>query len=501
MEGPGGAVSRVVVVGAGLGGLAAAARLARLRHDVTVVERTNALGGKAGSFGRDGFRFDTGPSLITLPATIRDLFRKTGKPVESVLDLHPLDQLARYRFADGTCVDVPNTGVNDVAAAFDEAFGGRAGQQWRAFYERAERTWDVVRTPFVESTLEGAAPLLRLAATRPRDAMLVAPWRTLRAVGNRSFDDPRLRMWLDRYATYSGSDPRRSPGVLSVVPYVEHAFGGWAVVGGIRRLVDAIYERAVDRGAQVRTEAEVVAVTTTAGRVTGVRLADDTVLPADIVVSDVDATVLYSRLVDPPRPDVIHRLRRATPSSSGFVLLLGVRGRTPQLRRHTVLFGDNSDAEFDAVFGPDARPPQQPTIYISATSDDAPPDCEAWFVLVNAPRHGSGPGAIDWRAPGLAERHADDVLTAMAARGFDVRNRLVFREIGTPADLETASGSPGGAIYGTSSNGWRAATLRPANRSPVSGLFLVGGSAHPGGGIPLVLMSAALVAEMIGRAK
>lgn len=494
-------MSRVVVVGAGLGGLAAAARLARLRHDVIVVERADAVGGKAGSFSRDGFQFDTGPSLITLPATIRDLFRKTGKPVESVLELRPLDQLARYRFADGTHVDVPNTGVNDVAAAFQGAFGGRAGEQWRAFYERAERTWNVVRTPFVESALDGAAPLLRLAARQPRDAMLVAPWRTLRALGNQSFDDPRLRVWLDRYATYSGSDPRKSPAVLSVVPYVEHAFGGWEVVGGIRRLVDAIYERAVDRGAQVRTGAEAVAVTTNAGRVTGVRLADGTVLPADVVVSDIDATVLYSQLVNPPRPDVVHRLRRATPSSSGLVLLLGVRGRTPGLPRHTVLFGDDTNAEFDAVFGTDAGPPQRPTIYISATADDAPPGCEAWFVLVNAPRHGTGPGAIDWRAPGLAERYADNVLAELAVRGLDVRNRLAFLEIGTPADLETATGSPGGAIYGTSSNGWRAATLRPANRSPIAGLFLVGGSAHPGGGIPLVLMSAALVADMIGRAR
>jgi phytoene desaturase len=342
--------------------------------------------------------------------------------------------------------------------------------------------------------------LLRLAATRPRDGALVAPWRTLRKLGERSFDDPRLRIWLDRYATYSGSDPRKSPAVLSVVPYVEHAFRGWEVVGGMRRLVDGIYERAVDRGAQVRTGAAVAAVTTAAGRVSGVRLADGTVLPADIVVSDVDATTLYSELLAPPRPDVVRRIRRATPSSSGFVLLLAVRGRTPQLHRHTVLFGDDPDTEFDATFGPEARPPQRPTVYISATPDDAPPDCEAWFVLVNAPRHGSGPGAIDWNAPGLADRYADDVLAVMAERGVDVRDRLVFREIGTPADLETATGSPGGAIYGTSSNGWRAATLRPANRSPVPGLFLVGGSAHPGGGIPLVLMSAALVAEMIGRA-
>jgi phytoene desaturase len=493
-------VSRVVVVGGGLGGLAVAARLARLRHDVILVERSDVVGGKAGTFERDGFGFDTGPSLVTLPATIRDLFVKTGKPVESVLELRPLDPLAHYRFADGTRVDVPNTGVNDVADAFQTAFGGRAGAQWRAFYDRAERTWDVVRTPFVESALEGAAPLVRLAISRPRDAAVVAPWRTLHRLGAKSFDDPRLRVWLDRYATYSGSDPRRSPAVLSVVPYVEHAFRGWEVVGGIRRLVDAVLARVIQRGVEVRTGAEVIGVTTAAGRVDGVRLADGTTLPADVVVSDVDAGVLYSRLLDPARPDVVRRLERATPSSSGFVLLLAVTGRTPNLRRHTVLFGDDPDAEFDAVFGATARPPERPTVYVSATADNAPDGCEAWFVLVNAPRHGAGTGAIDWHANGLADRYADHVLAVMAERGLDVRDRLMFREIRTPADIESVTASPGGAIYGTSSNGWRAATLRPPNRSPVPGLFLVGGSAHPGGGIPLVLMSAALVADMIGRA-
>jgi phytoene desaturase len=334
---------------------------------------------------------------------------------------------------------------------------------------------------------------------RPRDAAVVAPWRTLRGLGRRSFDDPRLRVWLDRYATYSGSDPRRSPSVLSVVPYVEHAFGGWEVDGGMSRLVDAVHTRAIERGAVVRTGAEVIAVTTSAGRADGVRLSDGTTLPADIVVSDADASVLYSRLLDRPQPAVARRLERATPSSSGFVLLLGVDGRTSDLRRHTVLFGDDTDAEFDAVFGPTAQPPPRPTVYVNANAANAPASCESWFVLVNAPRHGTGAGAIDWRAPGLPERYADEVLAVMAERGLDVRDRLRFREIRTPADIESSTASPGGAIYGTSSNGWRAATLRPANRSPVPGLFLVGGSAHPGGGIPLVLMSAALVADMIGR--
>lgn len=492
-------MSRVVVVGGGLGGLAAAARLARLRHKVTLVERAPTVGGKIGVQEIAGFRFDTGPSLVTLPATLRDLFLKTGKPVEDVLDLQPLMPLANYRFADGTQLDLPNTGVIDIAAAFGDTLGGRAADDWRRFHARAERVWDAVRGPFVESPLGGAADLARLASRRPADVWRVRPWRTLRDVARSSFADLRQRQFLERYATYAGSDPRKAPGVLAVIPYVEHTFRGWQVRGGMRSLVTAIHDRAVERGVDIRVSAEVARIRTNGGRVDGVELTTGEQLQADIVVSDVDARVVYRDLL----PDEVmqRRLRKAVPSLSGFVLLLGLRGHTPQLREQTVLFGGDYDAEFDAIFGVRAEPVRDPTIYLSAPKDDvnAPPGHEALFVLVNAPRHGEGPGAINWTA-GLSESYAARVLGTMAARGVDVRERVVVREIRTPADLERETASPGGAIYGTSSNGWRAAVLRPSNRSRVEGLFLVGGSAHPGGGIPLVLMSAAIVADLVGRA-
>ena len=194
------------------------------------------------------------------------------------------------------------------------------------------------------------------------------------------------------------------------------------------------------------------------------------------------------------------------------MLLLALRGRTPGLAHHTVLFPADYDAEFDAVFGTGRyrrpQPVEDPTVYVSAPDDPAlrpDDDHEAWFVLVNAPRHvrpgqerAAGGRGIDWDAPGLRDRYADQVLAVMADRGLDVRGRVLWREIRTPADLERDTGSVGGSIYGTSSNGVRAAFLRPANRSPVPGLFLVGGSSHPGGGIPLVGLSAAIVAELIG---
>ena len=496
-------MSRVVVIGAGVGGLAAAGRLGALGHEVTVYERADTVGGKLGTYERDGFRFDTGPSLLTLPATFRDLFVKTRRrrkdpEFDDAVDLQPLDPVARYRFSDGTWLDLP-AARPAVRETLNATLGAGAGEDWLRLLHHAERVWDITRRPFVESPLEGVSTLLRLAARRPGDLLAVAPWRSLRDVGRRHLRDPRLRMLLDRYATYSGSDPRRAPGVLCVVPHVEQRFGTWYVRGGMRGIADALLERAQSCGVSVRTGAEVVSVLTNDGRAAGVVLADGTSAPADIVVSDADARELYGALL--PHDQQQLRLRRVTASLSGFVLLLGVRGRTPGGAHHTVLFPADYDAEFDAIFGPRPQPVREPAIYVSAPDDPAlaPPGHESWFVLVNAPRHEPERG-VDWDAPGLADDYAHWLLDLMASRGVDVRDRLVFMEWRTPADLARATRSPGGAIYGSSSNGARAAFLRPANRSPVPGLFLVGGSSHPGGGLPMVAMSAAIVAEMIGPA-
>jgi phytoene desaturase len=499
-------VARVAVVGAGLGGLAAAARLAALGHDVTVLEQAAEIGGKLGWVSRDGHGFDTGPSLLTLPQLYRDLFAATGAPLDDVLDLVPLDPAADLRFADGTRLRMPGSRA-DVPAALDDALGAGAGAQWAALMDRAEAMWRVAEQPFLRSPLAGAATLARLARS-PADVATVAPWQTLRGLGERYLRHPHLRTVLDRYATYSGSDPRRAPAVLATVPYAEQEFGSWYVRGGLRRLGLAVAERAVSLGARVRTSSPVAAVLVEGGRARGVRLASGETVRADVVVSAGDAAALYRDLLPADRRTRAVRgaLARATPSLSGFVLLLSLRGRTPGLAHHTVLFPEDYDAEFDAVFGRRPRPVEDPTVYVSAPDDPAtrPDDAsESWFVLVNAPRHVAGhdpAGGVDWTAPGLADAYAARVLSVMARRGLDVRDRVTECVVRTPADLERDTGSVGGSIYGTSSNGARAAFLRPANASPVPGLFLVGGSAHPGGGLPLVALSAEIVAGLVGPA-
>jgi phytoene desaturase len=285
----------VVVIGAGLGGLAAAARLSALGHRVTVLEQGSQVGGKLGRLEREGHVFDTGPSLVTLPQVYRDLFDATGGPLEGEVDLVRLDPAVHYRFADGTTLAMPGD-LDAVPRALDEALGAGCGAQWAALVQRAAAMWQISERPFLRTPLQGAATLARLART-PADVATIAPWQTLRGLGAAYLRHPHLRTLLDRYATYSGSDPRRAPAVLATVPYVEQAFGSWYVRGGLHRLGTAVAERAVERGAVLRLGCSVRRVLVAGGRAAGVELADGERVPADVVVSGADATALYAHLV------------------------------------------------------------------------------------------------------------------------------------------------------------------------------------------------------------
>ena len=496
-------MARIVVVGAGAGGLTAAMRLAALGHQVTICEASDRTGGKVARYERDGFVFDTGPSLFTLPAVYREAFNSTGASFDEAVNLRPLDIAFGYHWADGTTADLPGVDPGRIAASLGSALGGRAESDWRALIERAGRIWQITRRPFLESPLEGTSTLLRLARN-PAQVRTVAPWSSLRALGRSYLHDPRLVTLLDRYATYTGSDPRRAPAALATVPYVEQAFGAWHLGGGITTLADALTQRCREVGVEIRTGTDITALSTDSHGVRSVTTSTGEVIDADIVVANSDATHLYGDLVTDPRArSARRRLERVTPSLSGFVILLAARGRTEGIRHHNVWFPEDYDAEFDDIFSRDARPVRDPTIYACVPDDPLmrpDDDHESWFLLINAPRHGRGAGCIDWERPGRAEDYADHVLATLADRGIDLRPRMLWRELRTPADLQRSTRAPGGSIYGSSSNGARAAFLRPANISPVPGLYLVGGSAHPGGGLPLVGLSAQIVIDAIGSA-
>ncbi|SCL16153.1 phytoene desaturase [Micromonospora nigra] len=493
-------MARIVVVGAGVGGLAAAARLAVTGHEVTVFERADTVGGKLGRHTHDTpegtFHFDTGPSLLTLPQVFHDLFEATGAKLDEYLDLAPLDPIVRHVFGSGepldSCAD-----PDEFAARIGAVLGGRAAADWQRLWRRAGRVWAASERDILRRRVDSPRDLASLA-WRLGDLAAIAPGRTLRGLGRSHLSDPRLRMLLDRYATYTGADPRRAPAALVAVPYAELTFGGWYLRGGLGTLADALLSRCLDLGVVVQTGATVTGIDAVGGRVHGVRLAGATApVPADVVVANVDALTVYRDLLPTPR-----RLATLTDRSlAGFVLLLGVRGDSG-LAHHNVFFPRDYDAEFDAVFGDPgrglrARPAVDPTVFVTVADDPTvrPAGHEAWFVLVNAARQGTAPGAVDWRRPGLAQAYADRVLDVLAERGVDVRDRLLFRQVRTPADLDAATGAPGGAIYGTAGG-----LLRPANRGPARGLWLVGGSSHPGGGLPMVALSAQIVAEEIGPA-
>jgi phytoene desaturase len=494
-------MARVGVVGAGVGGLAAAARLAAQGHTVNVFEASGAVGGKLGVIERRTdagiFRFDTGPTVLTVPEVFAELFAATGDSIHRVLTLRELEPMVRYRFGDGTIVTTTRD-LDDQAARFEQALGGGAGAAWTSVIRRGGQMWDVVGDRVLGRPLS-----IRSAARgviRPADVRTVAFGRTLRQLGRQYLTDPRQRILLDRYATYAGSDPRHAPAVMSVIPYLEHMSGAWHVEGGLGRLATALANRVCDRGGTIRLNCPVIRISASFSGIESILLADGSTQHYDVIVANADASTVYGRLLS-PRP----RRVPVADSLSAFVLLLGVRGRTPSLAHHNVLFAESLyDAEFDAVFGRPGLPVADPVIYVSAPDDSAlhPPGHESWFVLVNAPRHGRDGrrGQMNWTVPGLASSYADRIIALLAARGLPVRERVVFSQTLTPADLQHRTGAPGGAIYGPALHGVHGSFRRPTNATPFRGLYLVGGSTHPGGGLPLVAMSARIVADLIGPA-
>ncbi|MFI1444521.1 phytoene desaturase family protein [Streptomyces fructofermentans] len=492
-------MARIAVIGAGMGAMAAAARLAVAGHRVTVYERTATYGGSVGRFERDGFAFDTGPGLLHLPAVYRDLFVKTGKePLESCVELVQVDPAARHVFADGTEVSLPNASRAGVVSALGEALGADAGERWGDFLVRAREAWDRTRRPLLEEPLW---PNWRVLAEREpypalsrRRLLRTRTARTLAEVGTLELGDPRLTALLESHALAAGLDPRTAPASAAVLPYMEHAFGAWYVRGGVRELARAVYERCTARRVEFVFGAEVVSVVEKDGRASGVELADGTVAGADFVVGGPpDATAaltggqdLYGG--DAPEPDP------AALSCGKVVVCLALRGpRETGAAHRTVVHTTDREDEL-ALFGT-GGPPARPTVWVERPDDPLlrPDGHESVVLTATVPSLAHH----DWSAAGAADAFADRMVAAAGRALPSLPGRVLWREVRTPVHTERETGAEGGAVPAPTLAGGDGVLLRPSNSTRVPGLFTAGGWAHPGGGLPHAGMSGALVAGLI----
>ena len=491
-------MGRIAVIGAGMGAMAAAARLAVAGHRVAVYERAETYGGAVRRFERDGFGFDTGPGLLTLPAVWRDLFIKTGKqPLEECVELVQVDPSSRHVFADGTAVTLPNASRAGVVAALDEALGAGAGGRWGDFLVRAREAWDRTRRPLLEeplwpnwAVLAGrepypAVPHKRLLRTR-RAA-------TLAEVGAWELRDPRLTALLESYALTYGLDPRVTPASAAVLPYMEHAFGSWYVRGGVRELARAVYERCVARRVEFHFGADVTGVLEKDGRAAGVELADRTVAEADHVVAGVHPVRLQG--LTERRLDDEGDVRPHTAARPGrFTVLLALRGpRETGALHHTVVHAPDRTAELESLHsGRDE--PVRPTVTVLRPDDPAlRPDEEHESVVLSA----AVPAEGDWHRSERGERFADLLVAAAEAAIPGLRERLLWREIRSPGLGEDETGAAFGGVSAPSLAAGEGRFLHPANTTRFPGLYRVGGWSHPGGGLPHAGMSGALVAGLI----
>ncbi|MFF2849464.1 phytoene desaturase family protein [Streptomyces sp. NPDC058001] len=494
-------MARIVVIGAGMGALATAARLAVAGHRVVVFERAETYGGAVAAVERDGFAFDTGPGLLLLPAVYRDLFLKTGKePLESRVELSQVEPAVRHVFANGTEVSLPNASRAGVGEALDAALGAGRGALWAGFMNRAREAWDRSRRPLLEEPLW---PNWQVLADR--EPYPAVPYRrllrkdrvaaTLSEVAELELEaDPGLRALLEQYALVWGLDPRTAPPSAAVLPYLEQTFGVWAVRGGTRSLARAVYERCLARGVEFRFGAEVTRIVEKDGRAAGVECAEGTVEEADFVVAGVAPGPLAAMLpgTDPRAGDGMAP-RSGMPSR--LIVLLALRGARPDGTPHrTVVHAADRDAELDAVFGTAPGPPERPTVTVLRPGDPAGvPDAEheAVTLTTTVPSHrADGP-------PADHDRQADRMIEAAERAIPGLRERLLWREVRTPADIEAATGAPGGAVPAPALAAAGGRLLHPSNSTSLPGLFTVGGWSHPGGGLPHAGMSGTLVAGLV----
>jgi UDP-galactopyranose mutase len=434
-------MARVVVIGGGFGGLASAARLAKLGHDVTLLEAAARIGGALGYVEEEGFRWDSGPTTTLLPAVIRDFFRKSGRPAEKEIDLVPVEPVQQHRFADGTLLDLPGGSRAAQLEAVGSALGEEAGRRWIGYVDDFAEVWEALRKDWFER------PWSPDHASKEARALL-ATRLTLHKLVQRELRDERLRLLATHRAAFDGHDPRNVPAWEGVWSYVEQNFGAWTLPGGMGQLAEVLAARLRTRGVTVLTESPALDLVVEAGRAVAVRTAHGSI-DADHVVCAIDPRRL---------PALASYVARTMPAIPPAIAHIGVVGEVPDLPAEIVFHGD-------------------PTLVLRTTGT-APAGAHAWTIL------GRG-------------RLAEDIVVALHRAGINVRDQVEVRVDRSPRDLvEEWGGSPLGVLW----QGRNTLSHRLGTRTPLANVFTAGAHTTPGSGLPSVGLSAALVAQVIGPA-
>ena len=456
-----------------------------------VFEKNERVGGKLNLMQADGYTFDTGPSLFTMPWILADLFTAAGRDMHAYLDLVQIEPTCRYWWPDGTqfnawqrlpqlVQEVARLNPTDVEGLF-------------RFLAHSAHIYNIVADAFLLHPFDGIRDLLTPELLR--HGMHIDAFRNIDTAVRSFFQNPYLQQVFNRYATYNGSSPYLSPATFNVIAYIEFAEGGWYIRGGMYELARALLRLTDELAIDIHTGTEVSNVLVERGRAYGIRTSDGRSFTADTVVVNADPRYAYDTLLS-GQERTAARLRRLEPSCSGFILMLGVNHRYEQLSHHTIFFSQDYQQEFDYIFNKkDVY--EDPTVYINITSkykpDDAPEGAENWFTMINVPNN----SGQDWDE--IIERSRNNILKKMSRMlDTDVASLIACESLLDPRLIEQKTSSSMGALYGNSSNNKYAAFLRHANFSrKYKNLYFCGGSVHPGGGIPLSLLSAKIAADQV----
>ncbi len=499
--------TRVGVIGGGLGGLAAACVLAARGYTVVLFEKSEWLGGKAAVLEAGGFRFDMGPTILTVPSVLRRIFNEAGRRMEHYLDLVRLDPQWRCFFTDGTSLDLVED-VDALAESLDTfAPGSGSGQGYRAFHALSERLHQVSDRHFFWKSIGGIRDMIDwragFSAQLLGDVLNLRMGRSVAGTVRKFLPDARVAQMLDHFTQYVGSCPESSPAVLCGIAHMQTSEGVWYPRGGTRAVPDALVRLGEELGVEFRTGTGVRRVLTDANstRVRGIETDSGEVVELAAVVSNADSARTHRELLqeDAPRASIrFERRRNYEPACSGVVLYLGLKQAYDHLLHHDFIFSRDPHEEFDFIYRK-GEPAPDPTCYIASTtrteSETAPPDGDALYVLVHTPylrpHH-------DWKT--MLPEYRRVILDKLKTTGKmpDIESRIVFESALTPQDIHDRYHVLNGAIYGLASHGKFNGAFKPANRSPdVTGLYLAGGAAHPGPGMPMVLMSGWIAADAL----